>query len=304
MINTINPIGWFLTKLVMPLQFNFWEIAAPIVGGLIGASGAKSAAKTSAAASDRAAQLAYEQSLPWGMAGLFGSATFDEDGKLGQVTLAPELQEHYDRLLARGVATGETLAGFAGDPFALQKQIYEQQRELFRPQQEEEFYAMENRLLAQGILGADAGKKRLEALHKGHQIQDLARQTQALTQAQDLIDLYRGREVEDIGLATDIGKLPLSYANLGRGIGSDMSSIADVGARIRSSAAAGLGGAQAAFWGQLGEGITTGMQKIGGLFGGSSPATLATPSALSGGGFMQYPQATGTLGGGFSAYQG
>jgi len=276
MISRINPIGWFLTKLVMPLQLNFWEIAAPIVGGLIGASGAKSAAKTSAAASDRAAQLAYEQSLPWGMAGLFGSATFDEDGKLGQVTLAPELQEHYDRLLARGVATGETLAGFAGDPFELQQQIYEQQRELFAPQQEEERLALENRLLAQGMLGATGGQQRMGALLESQQMQDLARQGQALTQAQQLVDLYRGREAEDIGLATELGKLPLDYASIGRGIGGGLSNVAGIGAGIRSTAAAGLGGAQAAFWDQIGQGVTTGLQNIGGLFGSSGGTFTST----------------------------
>jgi len=275
MINTINPIGWFLTKLVMPLQFNFWEIAAPIVGGLIGASGAKSAAETSAAASDRAAQLAYEQALPWGMTGLFGEAAFDEDTRAATVTLDPELQAHYDRLLARGAATGETLAGFAGDPFELQQQIYQQQRELFAPQQEEERLALENRLLAQGMLGATGGQQRMGALLESQQTQDLARQGQALTQAQQLVDLYRGREAEDIGLATELGKLPLDYASIGRGIGGGLSNVAGIGAGIRSTAAAGLGGAQAAFWDQIGQSVTTGLENIGGLFSG--PYGYGTP---------------------------
>ena len=267
---SINPIKDVLVKAVVPLQLGFWEIAAPIVGGLIGASGAKSAAKTTAAAQESAAQLAYQQSLPWATRGMFGEATFDEPTRTVDITGAPQFQEMAERYLERSAIPGAEAAALMGSPWEAQQKIYEQQKALFAPKQEEQRQALESRLLAQGMLGSTGGQKRLAALEEGFAMEDLARQAQALTQAQQMIDLYRGRETEDIGLGIKMGELPLQYAAIGRGVGTGLSGVASTGAQMRGQAAAGLGGAQAAFWGQLGQGVASGMKKIGGLYNTAS----------------------------------
>ena len=239
--------------------------AAMLGGSIISGLGARSAAKRNAAAQDRAAQLAYEQSLPWSTSGMFGSATFDEDGRTAEMTLSPELQAHYDRLFGRAGATAEQVEAMSGDPFAMQQKLYEQQKGLFAPQQERERLAMENRLRAQGMLGATGGQMRMGTLLESQQMQDLARQVQSMEQAQQLIDDYRDREAGDISDALNLGELPLAYANLGRGIGTGTSPAATYGAGLRSGAAKTSAGATANFWGQLGQSVAR--NDWGGLFG-------------------------------------
>ena len=259
-----------------------WIAAAMVGSSLISGYGSNKAAKKTASAQRDAAQLQYQQSLPWSTTGLFGGATFDEGGRTAEMTLSPELQAHYDRLMGRAGTTAGEVESMMGDPFAMQQKLYQQQKGLFAPQQEEERLALENRLRAQGMLGATGGQQRMGSLLEAQQQQDLARQVQSMDQAQKMIDLYRGREAGDISQALTLGELPLAYANLGRGIGTGMSPAAQYGGQLRSQAAAGLGGSQAAFWDQLGG-------KVGGMFQnqgtpvGGGAYWNPTPSTLFGG---------------------
>jgi len=242
-----------------------WITAAAMVGSsLISGYGSNKAADKTASAQRDAAQLQYQQSLPWSTTGLFGGATFDEGGRTAELALSPELKAEYERLYGRAGATAEEVAALAGDPFTAQKKLYEQQKSLFAPQQEKERLAMESRLLSQGRLGTTGGAGQFGEVIERQQMQDLARQVQSMDQAQGLIDTLRAREAGDISQALTLGELPLAYANLGRGIGTGMSPAAQYGGQLRSQAAAGLGGSQAAFWDQLGG-------KIGGMF--KSPQT-------------------------------
>jgi len=239
-----------------------WIAAAAMVGSsLISGYGSNKAAKKTASAQRDAAQLQYQQSLPWSTTGLFGGATFDEGGRTAELALSPELKAEYERLYGRAGATAEEVAALAGDPFTAQKKLYEQQKSLFAPQQEKERLAMESRLLSQGRLGTTGGAGQFGEVIERQQMQDLARQVQSMDQAQGLIDTLRAREAGDISQALTLGELPLRYAELGRGIGSGLSSAAQYGGQLRSQAAAGLGGSQAAFWDQLGG-------KVGGMFNG------------------------------------
>ncbi len=251
---------------------------AIVAGSVISGAGARSAGKRAARSSDRAADLAYQQSLPWDISGMFGGATFDEGGRTSTLTLTPELKEHYDRLFGRADVSAEQVEALAGDPFEVQQKLYEQQKGLFAPQQQQEQLAMENRLRAQGMLGGTGGQMRMGKVLEAQQQQDLARQVQSLDQAQGLIDLYRAREAGDISQALTLGELPLRYAELGRGIGSGMSSAAQYGAGLRSTAATSLAGSQAAFWDQLGSKISNYNWGGGGV-----------------------PQSNTTIGGGYSA---
>lgn len=267
----MNPLNNLIKWFTYPLAIPFWNIVAPIVGSLISSRGAKKAADRSASTQEAAAQLQYQQSLPWSTTGMFGGATFDEEGRTAELTLSPELQAQADRLFGRAGVTAEQVEGMMGDPFAMQQELYRQQKELFAPQQERERLNLEARLAEQGTLFATGGIEKMRALQEAQQQQDLARQVQSLGQVQDLIDRYRGREAEDISQALTLGELPLSYAELGRGIGSNLSRSAQYGAGLRSGAAKNISDTQSAFWGQLGKSIG-GMEwgGSGGLFGGTS----------------------------------
>ena len=260
-----------------------WITAAAMVGSsLISGYGSNKAAKKTASAQRDAAQLQYQQSLPWSTTGLFGGATFDEGGRTAELALSPELKAEYERLYGRAGATAEEVAALAGDPFTAQKKLYEQQKSLFAPQQEKERLAMESRLLSQGRLGTTGGAGQFGEVIERQQMQDLARQVQSMDQAQGLIDTLRAREAGDISQALTLGELPLRYAELGRGIGSGLSSAAQYGGQLRSQAAAGLGGSQAAFWDQLGGKVGGMFQNQGTPVGGGSYWN-PTPSTLFGG---------------------
>jgi len=252
-----------------------WIAAAAAVGSsLISGYGSNKAADKTAGAQRDAAQLQYQQSLPWSTTGLFGGATFDEDDRTAQLTLSPELQAEYERLYGRAGATAEEVAALAGDPFTAQKKLYEQQKSLFAPQQEKERLAMESRLLSQGRLGTTGGAGQFGEVIERQQMQDLARQVQSMDQAQGLIDTLRAREAGDISQALTLGELPLAYANLGRGIGTGMSPAAQYGAKLRSQGALNVADTQSAFWSQLGKDV--GSRDWGGLFSGGGGADQTT----------------------------
>jgi len=262
-------------------------VAGAVVGGTIAGMGAKSAAKTQAAAQDRAAQLAYEQSMPWSITGAGGTATFDESGRAGEVTLSPELQNIYSGLLTRGRGWASQIQDLMGSPEAAQKRFYEQQRAILEPERERARLATENRLLSMGLMGQGAaayggGNPMMMSLLKAQEESDRALNWESLAKAQGLIDTYLGRETSDYGQALGMLDVPLQYANLGRGIGGSLSQAAAVGAGLRSSGAQAIGSAQAGMFGGIGSGLANigmdyyknqqyqqNLQKLAGMYGGS-----------------------------------
>ena len=251
-----------------------WIAAAAAVGGsLISSYGANKAAKKGAASADRAAELAYKQSLPWDVKGMFGSATFDEGGRTSEIKLDPEMQKLYDRLYGRAGGYGEQVAAMGDTPLAVEKRFYDKQKAISAPGEERERLALESRLLAQGMLGSTGGAGRMQTLLEAQGMKDLVRRSDAASQSQQLLDLYRTRETGDIKQAVGIGALPYDYASLGRGIGGGMSSAAQYGAGLRSQGALNRADTSAAGWGSLGKSI--GQADWGSIFG-SSPSTGGT----------------------------
>jgi hypothetical protein len=235
-------------------------VVGGIGGGVISGMGAKSAAKTQAAAQDRAAQLAYEQSLPWSVTGAGGGATFDEEGRAGEVTLSPELQEIYGGLLTRRGTWAPMVQDLMTDPEAAQQRFYQQQRAILEPERERQRLATENRLLSMGLMGQGSaayggGNPMMMSLLKAQEESDRALNWEALAKSQGLIDTYLGRESADLASATGLLDIPLQYANLGRGIGGSLSQAAAVGAGLRSQGAQAIGSAQAGMFGGIGSGI-------------------------------------------------
>ena len=222
---------------------------------LIGGYGANKAAKRSARAQGKAADLAYQQSLPWDVSGMFGSATFDEDGRAANIELDPEMQKLYDRYYARSSDWGSKAEAMGNDPLAMQQQFYEEQKALAAPGEQKDRLALENRLLSQGMFTSTGGSEKTIDLHTAQAMKDLVRRSDAMSQSQQLLDLYRTRESGDMKQALGIGALPYDYAQLGRGIGGGMSGVAQYGAGLRSQGAMGIGAVTANAWGGLGRAI-------------------------------------------------
>jgi len=239
-------------------------VAGAVVGG------------KSAAAQDRAAGLAYQQSLPWDVKGMFGSATFDEDGRAADIQLDPEMKKLYDRLYGRAGGYAEQIEAMGKDPLAMENKFYEQQKAISAPGEEKERLALESRLLAQGMLGSTGGAGRTQSLLEAQGMKDLVRRSDAMSQSQQLLDLYRTRETGDIKQSLGIGALPYDYATLGRGIGGGMSSAAQYGAGLRSIGAMGVGATNASMWGGIGRGVAD--ADWGSVFG-SSPSTSSLQQA-------------------------
>jgi len=97
----MNPLNNLIKWFTYPLAIPFWNIAAPIIGGIISGYGAKKGAKESASATRDAAQAQLEASMPWGLTSPLGVTAFDREARTGEVTLSPELQALSDRYYGR-----------------------------------------------------------------------------------------------------------------------------------------------------------------------------------------------------------
>lgn len=247
-------------------------VVGAVGGGLISSSGAKSAAKTTAAASDRAAELAYQSALPWGVMGPGGYAGFDEETKQAVLGLSPELQALYGQQVGYAGGLGQMMApyyqatadigtglmgqysrsrgltagydefqrdlanayfgrageaaaatqGYIGeqaglgqtylqraaqqrgalagyDPASQAASFYEQYVQPgIAKEQEREALKLENRLLAQGMLGSTGGALRSEALAAAQGDVRRRAQAEAFGQSQQFVDTMRQREMGDI----------------------------------------------------------------------------------------------------------
>jgi hypothetical protein len=208
-----------------------------LIPAAVGALGSRSAANKQADATERAAELAYKQSMPWSTSGMFGQASFDEATRQATLSLDPTLQAPYNAWLARANRGAMRQAEMEGSPYEMGQKFYEAEQAVYAPGQQKERLKQENRLLAQGMLGSTGGAGQTQALMEAQKTQNLTRQAGAFDRAQSYYDNMRQREQGDINAAMDLGTLPLEYANLGRGIGGDLGASARQGAQARSGAA-------------------------------------------------------------------
>jgi len=156
-----------------------------LVGGYLQGEAAKDAAKTSAAAQERAATLAAEESRfrPVGVTTRFGTSQFgtDASGRVSSAgyTLSPELKAYQDRLMAlsgqgltqaeaaqgmyqplTGAATGLFNLGgqyLAQSPEAVAAQYMQSQQDLLAPSRERQYAELQNRLFNTGRGGLSVG---------------------------------------------------------------------------------------------------------------------------------------------------
>lgn len=225
--------------------------------GLSGQRSARKSARRSEQAAKEAAELAYKRSLPWDVQGAFGQAQFDEEGRSLGLSLSEPWQAEYDLAMAGAGKQRDYIAGMEADPMAAGKKFYEMQKALYAPEQQAQSLSLENRLLAQGMLGAAGGAGQMGALQQAHGMQDLQAQYSGLEQAQGMIDAYRQRAANDITMASEIGALPLQYAQMGQQTGQGLTAAAQQGAEMVSGAATTSAEALSGFGAGLGSAINT-----------------------------------------------
>lgn len=172
------PVSFFSNPAVISAGIN-------LAGGLLGGESAADAARTSADAQVKAAQVAAEEARfrPVGVTTRFGSSQFDfgPEGRLSgaSYTLSPELKAYQDRLMAL-TGTGLTQAEQAGQQYApltgaatglfnlgqkylaqtpeeVAQQYMTRQQDLLAPSRERQMSQLQNRLFQQGRGGLSVG---------------------------------------------------------------------------------------------------------------------------------------------------
>jgi len=194
-----------------------------MIGGALDGKGAVKGAQGMQGDVRAMSEAQYQRALPWDASGEFGSIKYDRSGKAVSSELSKPWQSQLDRLLGRATTTGEQISKYSADPMVAQKQLYEQQQALFRPQQERDILSLEARLQAQGKGGSTGGAGEMRALREAQYMKDLAREYGAFDRSMDMGTTMRKWEESDIGQATDIGKLPQDYLQMAKsgGITSD-----------------------------------------------------------------------------------
>mgnify|MGYP003110635255 CR=1 FL=1 len=200
------------------------------------AKAAREAAQLQADAAREAAAAAASAATPYTVASLGGIAEFDPDKQAALLTLSPELSDIYQGGLGRSGLFGTQAADYAFmDPFAAGEQFYQQMQPFFQEEEDKARTDLETRLLAQGRLGGTGGAEEQRALEEAIQKSRAQRRTAGFTQAQSLIDTLLGRERGDIAQSVGLLDIPLQQANVGRGIGGTVGSVAASG--LQSQAA-------------------------------------------------------------------
>ena len=211
-----------------------------------------------------------EMTTPWSTYGTLGETVVDAEGKQVTQTLSPELQAQYDALLQRAALTGERVGDLSLDPLSLQNKIYQEQLALLQPQQDEARAAMDEQLLARGMLGSTGGAAQRGGLETsiGGQNQQLL--ANALAQSQGILDAERGRQTSDMSNALTMAgqqNQMMGYgAQYGQGISvGNVAGVSGSSANIANQLAVGDATKRKGLWDMLGMGGTSGSGSSGNL---------------------------------------
>jgi len=191
-----------------------------------------------------------ELAMPWGVqAPGIGTTVVDEEGRTISTTIDPRMAALAERLLGRAETQMGMITGY--DPAQAARDYYQQYvaPDLLRGQEQERL-TLENRLLAQGMLGSTGGALRSRALGEAQQTSQRQARGEAFSQAQNMLDLMRSREAGDIASAYNIYAAPTALMQTGVGVGQNMGQLA---ASYRPQyAPASSGGGGGLFGGLLG----------------------------------------------------
>lgn len=254
-----------------------WTSLVPIVGGLLGASEASSAADRAAAANIEAAKIAADaaQFRPYAIQTGFGSSYFDPSKSQAGYEIDPLLAAFRDKFYGTGA---QFLDQLQTDPQAAAQQYYAQQQELMAPQRQAEDIALRQQQLQSGRIGLGVSGQALGAgapgvINQGQYQRDLARAqadaqlaAQSRERAQADIDrlIQRGAGLFQTGLGVE--EQALRPLTLGADIGSKQA--VSGGNQATSLLAGGQGAAQANLAGGIGaaNALLGGAQAFSGLF--------------------------------------
>ena len=171
------------------------------IGKMFGVDdGSEDAANKANASIQAAAAAAQAAANPNDTSGVFGQATFDDQGN-ATLGLSDPYQQFHDQRMA-------TANQFAGDPFEAANQYYGLMSPFVQQDQQDANLALESRLLAQGRLGGTGGQNQYGRLQEAHERTNSENRFKSVSAAQDMMQ-------RAFGDARTAGSLPDSYADIG-----------------------------------------------------------------------------------------
>lgn len=198
------------------------------VGSIFGGGGSSSSVSTAPSAVSQGIQYTPEQiekiSQPYGLMAPTGGITWDYARKQGTADISQMYRDIADPLFQRAIATGQVAAAF--DPMYAAQEYYQT---YVAPDlldaQEKQRLALENRLLAQGMLGSTGGAQTFGELIKAQEASQRQARAEAIGQSQSYYDTLRQQQLQDIAAASAIYESPQTLFATGAGVGANIGGI-------------------------------------------------------------------------------
>ena len=149
-----------------------------------------------------------------------GTTDIDYENKMITERLSPELQAHYDRLLARSGASQDRVDQMGSNPYEMQQYLYDANMELKRPEQDALRDDTMSMLAAKGMLGSTGGAGQYAGVEESIARSNSMDFNDALMQSQGLMDMERARGSGDLSTAMAMGGAQIPYITAGTNQGS------------------------------------------------------------------------------------
>ena len=144
-----------------------------------------------------------------------GTTDIDYENKMITERLSPELQAHYDRLLARSGASQDRVDQMGSNPYEMQQYLYDANMELKRPEQDALRDDTMSMLAAKGMLGSTGGSAQYSGVEESIARSNAMDFNDALMQSQGLLDMERARGSGDLSTAMAMGGAQIPYITAG-----------------------------------------------------------------------------------------
>jgi hypothetical protein len=163
-------------------------------------------------------------SQPFGLQAPTGGITWDYPGKTGYADISQMYRDIADPLFQRAKAEQAKLGAFSPEEAATKFYQSYYEPELQR-QQAQDYLALENRLLSQGMLGSTGGAMQVGELARAQESARRQAMGSAYQEAQGYLDAARQRQLQDIAAAAAIYESPQTLFQTGAGVGAGIGSI-------------------------------------------------------------------------------